>query len=229
LTFAGIHVLCLFMVTADDMAQAHEPGLALLFQRGLELALQIQHDAMAAETAEARARLAVAFHHISRSVRQTAALQMRLAREARRAAREDRDEAARAAGARRDRRDAKVRAAVEELIWTEVEEDDQVDVLTRLNERLEREDLADPDEPVDALIQRIAVEIGLREPPPGAPAPGAGSCREATAGVDAQVGRTLCPATPSPPSAELPLTTLRAGGASDDPDACRDHPWRSSG
>ena len=57
------------MVSTAEIAREQEEGLALLFQRGLELALKVQEDAMTAETADERARLAVAFHRIARGVR----------------------------------------------------------------------------------------------------------------------------------------------------------------
>jgi hypothetical protein len=75
------------MVSAADIARERDEGLKLLFQAGLELSLQVQAHAMAAEPAE-QARLSLTFHRLSRGVRQTAALRMKLAREAERSGRE---------------------------------------------------------------------------------------------------------------------------------------------
>ena len=61
------------MHTPADIAREQDAGLQQLFQAGLELALQVQANAMAAEP-EAQARLSLSFHRLARGVRQTAAL-----------------------------------------------------------------------------------------------------------------------------------------------------------
>ncbi|MDB5417947.1 MAG: hypothetical protein JWP50_1366, partial [Phenylobacterium sp.] len=66
------------MVSAADIAREQDAGLKRLYERGLELAEKMQEDAMAAATADERARLGAAFHRISRGVRQTAALRVKL-------------------------------------------------------------------------------------------------------------------------------------------------------
>src|SRR5207302_3593915 len=89
--FASSPLLCstyVLMHTPADIAREQDAGLQQLFQAGLELALQVQAQAMAAQPAE-QARLGLAFHRLSRGVRQTAALRMKLAREAERAGRDD--------------------------------------------------------------------------------------------------------------------------------------------
>src|SRR4029079_14867681 len=98
------------MTSAADIVRDQEEGLALLFQRGLELALQVQDDAMATETPEERAKLAAAFHRISRGVRQTAPLRARLAGEAKRAERESAAEVVRLDEARTAKRKKQVHA-----------------------------------------------------------------------------------------------------------------------
>jgi hypothetical protein len=196
------------MSTADDLARMHEQGLTLLFQRGLELALRIQEDAMAAEAPEERAKLAVAFHRISRSVRQTAALQMRLAREAKRAEREARDEAAGAAKARVERHGDRVRAAVQRLIWTEAEDDEAVSLIADLDDFLEADALDDDflETPVEAHVARLSEALGLAVAPPAEAADRPAAARPATGLPDF--------------SPEFPRDSFLRGG---------DHPWQGSG
>src|SRR5207302_11371220 len=89
--FASSPLLCstyVLMHTAADIAREQVAGLQQLFQAGLELALQVQAQAMAAQPAE-QARLSLTFHRLSRGVRQTAAPRMQLAREGERAGRDD--------------------------------------------------------------------------------------------------------------------------------------------
>src|SRR5512143_291336 len=105
------------MASTADIVREQEAGLALLFQRGLELALRVQEDAMAAETAAERAALATSFHRVARGVRQTAALRTKLAGDARRAERDEAAEVVRLDQVRVARRQDQVRAAVHRLIW----------------------------------------------------------------------------------------------------------------
>jgi hypothetical protein len=155
------------MLSPADIAQEQDEGLKILFQAGLELALQVQANAMAAEPAE-QARLSLTFHRLSRGVRQTAALRMKLAREAERSGREATDDVIRLDQRRLDKRKAHVKAAVECLIWTEAESHDAIDAL--------KEDLSDlldietqdaetfESEPLDAQIERLARVIGVPTP-----------------------------------------------------------------
>jgi hypothetical protein len=198
----------LFVASTTDTAREQEEGLALLFQRGLELALKIQEDAMAAETADERARLAVAFHRIGRGVRQTAALRTRLAGDARRAEREGQTEVIRLDERRLARRKAQVKATVERLIWTEAETEDAAEALLDHFDTMLGEDdlygrLAEGD--VEMHIARLSAELGLsRTPPPGE---GADTDTSARMPANAKTGEGSEPA-----SAVIP-----------------DHPFRSSG
>ncbi|MDB5417318.1 MAG: hypothetical protein JWP50_737, partial [Phenylobacterium sp.] len=128
------------MVSATDIAHEQDEGLQLLFQRGLELALKIQDDAMEAETADERARLGSAFHRISRGVRQTAALRAKLAGHVTRGEREQAAEVLSLETARVARRKAQVKATVERLIWTETETQEREDHLCDLLETFLDED-----------------------------------------------------------------------------------------
>jgi hypothetical protein len=151
------------MRSVDDLASELDEGLKLLFQAGLELSLAVQANAMTAEPAD-QAKLSLTFHRLARGVRQTAALRMRLAREAERAGREETAEVIQLDKARTEARKTRVRAAVERLIWTEVEPDERDDFIEVLGERLDALDIADPDEALDVLIPRIAKDIGLASP-----------------------------------------------------------------
>jgi hypothetical protein len=147
-----------------DMMERHARLLGRYADQAAMLAEGLCAAAMAAETAEQKQSLTLAFHRMGRTLRQTLALEAKLRRDARRDARLDEDRADKVAQARTAARRDRVRNAVEQLIWTEAE-DEQVDFLTLLNQRLDGHDLADPDEPVEALIQRVAAEIGLEVPP----------------------------------------------------------------
>jgi hypothetical protein len=152
------------MSSAADIANEQDEGLKLLFQAGLELALQVQANAMAAEPAE-QARLSLTFHRLSRGVRQTAALRMKLAREAERSGREVAADVIQLDQRRLDKRKAHVKAAVECLIWTEAESADAIDALKEdLSDLLDIETQDAPtfeSEPLDAQIERLARVIGV--------------------------------------------------------------------
>jgi len=154
------------MPSAADIAAEMDPGLKALFQAGLELSLQLQADAMCADSAEERSKLALSFHRMSRSVRQTAALRMKIAREAERSGREASAEVVRLETVRLAKRRRHVKAEVESLIWSEAEADE-----TEQHLRSELEDLLEIEsqdedtflgEPAEAQIQRLAHRIGLK-------------------------------------------------------------------
>ena len=192
------------MASTGDIAREQEEGLALLFQRGLELALKIQEDAMAAETADERARLGGAFHRIARGVRQTAALRARLAADARRGEREDQAEVIRLDERRVAKRRAQVKATVERLIWTEAEGEDAADTLLDDLETLLAEDelygrLAEGE--VEAHVARLREELGLSP--------------------------TAHPSEGDQSSADVPAVA-RSGERPDRPPVIPDHPFRSS-
>jgi hypothetical protein len=90
------------MSTPAEMQERHGAMLAELAELGLSLARDLHAAALAAETPAERQGLATAFHRISRSVRQTMALEAKLERDARRAEREDPQFARKAAEQRRE-------------------------------------------------------------------------------------------------------------------------------
>jgi hypothetical protein len=195
------------MVSPTDIAREQEEGLALLFQRGLELALKVQEDAMAAEAADERARLAVAFHRIARGVRQTAALRTRLADDARRAERETQTEVVRLDERRIARRKAQVKATVERLIWTEAESEDAAEALLDDLETVLGEDdlygrLAEGE--VEMHIARLSEALGLSRTPP-------------SGGADTSAASARLPALAETDEGSEPAAVIP------------DHPFRSSG
>jgi len=171
------------------MAEAHEQALGILADRTLKLALHLQEQAMDVEDPDQKVRLSTAFHRVGRGLRQTLALQARMAREARRGA----AEAVQAAAVEDDARRAKaipekkqaVRRAVERLVWTEYErgEDEADQILDDLNEFLDAEAFEPGflETPTDVIVSRLArtLELPLSAPsdadadgPAGGPSPG---------------------------------------------------------
>jgi hypothetical protein len=165
------------MGETDAILAEQQEGLHRLFQAGLELALQVQADAMAAEAPEDRARLATAFHRLSRGVRQTAGLQARLAAGAVRALRETREASDRARAACVEHRKDELRAEINRRLWSEAEPDELIE--DRLEVILEAEAFAPdfPGRPLETLMARIAAEMGvdLPSPPAGEGGPRSGS------------------------------------------------------
>jgi hypothetical protein len=162
------------MRAASDIAAEMDEGLKALFQAGLELSLQMQADALAADKPQERARLALAFHRLSRSVRQTAALRMRLAREAERSVHEARTGALQLEEARRKRRKAHLKGAISALVWTEYEpQDAEAEALLErldgvLDAQAETEDFleTEPQAQIEALRQAIGFEPSAPPAPP---------------------------------------------------------------
>ena len=146
------------------MAARHAEGLGELARMGLEIARKLHGAVMAAETPEEVERLSGAFHRMSRSVRQSFALEARLERDRQRALAEDRraaDERRAAAVAQRRRLAG---AELERLVWTENERPDSGISRSRAGERLNQE-AADEDRflegAVEDLVIRILRDIGL--------------------------------------------------------------------
>lgn len=168
------------MYDAMEMAERHGRMLTRLAERALALAERVQEQALAAidaEDAKAAAELGLTFHRVSRSVRQTIALEARLVRDA---ARADRDAAVEAERRRtailRDpaamvRRKAALQDAVEKVIWTEREGEEAEDLLDRLETRLAAAGCDDDLylAPLGHHIARLCADLGLPIPAPPAP------------------------------------------------------------
>jgi hypothetical protein len=151
------------MDLAETMAERHGRMLARVGELSLALAEDVQAAAIATPEADEKAKLAVAFQRMARSVRQAIALEARLvrdqARDTREAAREADADGARAAETRK----RQVRADVERQIYCEIDAREAADWLADLDERLEEEALYDGflDEPVETHIARLAENLGL--------------------------------------------------------------------
>ena len=151
------------MSDPTGMADRHSAMLAQLAERAMALACALQERALAAETPAEMRDLALAFHRISRTVRQSVALEAKLVRDQARAAREDRADAAQLAVARTERRVDQIRAAVRRDIREVHYGFDADNLEAEFDERLEAEALDDGflDEPIEAQIARLCADLGL--------------------------------------------------------------------
>jgi len=156
----------------DVLPCRREEMLGLLAERALALACAVQQRALEAETPQEMAALSVAFVKLSRSVRQSIALHARLESDRQRGDRQQQAVAPPSAPTPVERKGARVRRAVERLVWDEYDRDDSGEeetafsLLDDLNDRLE--ELAEADDflttDVDVLIVELAAELGLKPP-----------------------------------------------------------------
>jgi hypothetical protein len=161
-------------MTADEaQARLQDDALAQLLELGMSAARESHARLMASQDAKALADCALAFNRVSRSVRQTIALQAKVARARRQLERDDATEVRRDAEARAFRRKAQVKATVERLIWTEAEADDfgetQAErLIDHLDDLVSEDALYDgfADQPVETYIARICHDLGVAVPPP---------------------------------------------------------------
>ena len=155
------------MTDSTNMAERHAPILAELAQLGLSLARAAHAEVLAAETPAAKAEMTLAFHRISRSVRQTLALETKLQRDRLLMQREVRAEAVSQQDKAVYRRRSQVRLAVERAIWTEAEGQEAERLFSDLDDILEEEVLYDSftADPVEAHVDRIRVALGLTTSP----------------------------------------------------------------
>jgi hypothetical protein len=167
------------------IAEAQEQALGIFADAVLQLALHIQQEALEAEDLDQKVRAAGAVHQLGRGLRQTIALQAKLAREAR--ADVSRAPAPKApaepptpqAIAVRRRRDWLTRG-VERCVWNEYDREDEAEEFTGdslLEDFAERLDdlMADPEaflalDPCDLLVQ-LCKDLGLKPPEFYPPAP----------------------------------------------------------
>jgi hypothetical protein len=187
LTPAEINVLVLFMHAAT-MAEAQEQALGIFADAVLKLALHIQQQALEAEDLDQKARAAGAVHRLGRGLRQTMALQAKLARDARREAAELQPETEppekpapldpKTVAVRR-RRDWLTRG-VERCVWNEYDREDEAEEFTAeslledLHERL-ADITADPEAflalDADELLVQLCKDLGVTPPEFRPPAP----------------------------------------------------------
>ena len=176
------------------MDEAQDQALGIFADALLKLALHIQQEALAAEDLDQKVRLAGAVHRLGRGLRQTVALQAKLARDARAEAakppaaptpppaREPTTPPDAKTIAVRRRRDWLTRG-VERCVWNEYEAGDEAgeftgeSLLEDFHERL-ADIMADPDaflalDP-DTLVVQLCQELSLTPPkfhPPAPPVP----------------------------------------------------------
>lgn len=172
------------MSSDGDITERHARILGRLSELGLELAERIAMDALTAETPQARAEFSRAFHTVSRSVRQSVALEAKLvAAQKREGERAPREEAPLQAGAaepedlsrfrdegRIAQRQDEARTAVQRVIWSEAEDEEQDYLFDLLDQRLGiygRSPTYGMD-PLDAHIAFLCAQLGL--PPEAAQA-----------------------------------------------------------
>jgi hypothetical protein len=154
----------LFVDNPSDMAERHGRILARLSELGLSLAETVHERALSAETPAQTAELGLAFHRISRSVRQTLALEAKLERDRQQELAQDRAKAQGGAWEVARRREVQVRLAMERAILDERDDDEVEDLLDVLRERLELESIAGgfaADTPVEAHIARLRADLRL--------------------------------------------------------------------
>lgn len=155
----------MFMTSGNDMAERHARAFAELSELGMALARDLQARALAAADDDTAQALGRAFHAVARTVRQTMALEARLARDAVRHAREA-AEAAEIAGRDRPARSEKRRAEIREVlvrhIWTEAENEDIGLELTWAMDEMLKDAMVSTtflDRPLEVWIEKIRGEI----------------------------------------------------------------------
>ena len=158
--------------TDAEMTERHARALAELAELCLASARDLAARQAVAEDPADAAVLASALHKVGRSARQCLALEARLVRDAQRALREDRDDAAKQRTVQTQVRRAKVKSALNQLVWNEYEGDEAEAWEMAVGESLDDEELVDSftTEPLDAQVERIRKSIGLGKPAP-APEP----------------------------------------------------------
>ena len=157
LTARARYVLFLFMSTDGDMRERHGRVLAELAEAGMAMVRRLSEAMQRTNDVQTQAQLGLAFHRVSRAVRQTMALEFRLAQDARR---EDRGAAA-PARPTPPAEAAPPRPPAERTGWNEYESDDSNEALDELDALLEAEDfdLDAVHEAVETCIARIRHDL----------------------------------------------------------------------
>jgi hypothetical protein len=188
------------MSAPDDMAERHSRALAELTELGLSLARALHEKAVTADDPKLANDFALGFQRVSRSVRQSMALEAKLERDRRRAAAEVRDypasrqaEQARALARETFARKSELRNQVRALLWEEYERFDfPEEVEAAFTRHIDQEAalggfLAEPvEDQCDRLFERLRAV--LERAGAGGAGPGVGTGPEAEAaprGADA--------------------------------------------
>jgi hypothetical protein len=155
------------MTDAAHIERLQDEALAQLLELGMEAAREAHARLMASEDSKALADCALAFNRVSRSVRQTAALQAKVARARKHRDRDDATDAQRADAVRISRRKDQVKATVERLIWTEAEGGEAERLESHLEDLVAEDALYDGflAQPVEIYIARLRQDLGLSAEP----------------------------------------------------------------
>ena len=151
LTAGPIHILCLFMSEPIEPTWRHDLILNEIAGLCLNVARDLSRCAEDTDNPERKVKLAGALHQMCRSIRQTLALQARLARHVRREGQK-----------RAEVRKARVRSGLKQLIWTEHEPAETPELEARLERLLDAEPETLAKGSVEAHIQRLSKLLGVR-------------------------------------------------------------------
>jgi len=141
-----------------DMSERHGRVLAELAEAGMVMVRRLSDAMLATDDVQTQAQIGLAYHRVSRAVRQTMALEFRLAQEARR---EDRGAAPPKPKPVAPPEPHAPRPSAERVGWNEYERDDSDEALDALDVLLEAEelDLEAVREAVEASMARIRADI----------------------------------------------------------------------
>jgi hypothetical protein len=149
---------------AQSIAERQGAILAELSELGLSLARDLQARALRAEDDSAARDLALAFHAVARTLRQTLALETRLAREHAADLRQHELDEDRRRPMRVLDRKSLIRNAVSPLIWNESEEEGDSDGLFDDLEEYLHQAACSPtflEDPIEPYIAKIRTALGL--------------------------------------------------------------------
>jgi hypothetical protein len=154
------------MSTQGDIAERHARILGRFAELSASLAEHLHDEVLAAETAQDKRDLTLAFHRVTRSGRQTLALEAKLARDRKLEITAGLARAEAIARAPVERRKAQISAALERLIWHEAEHDEALGLQLKLGELMDEEDLHDgyAEGAVEDHIRRLCLALGLAGP-----------------------------------------------------------------
>lgn len=218
------------MSTDGDMRERHGRVLAELAEAGMAMVRRLSESIQRTDDAQTQAQLGLAFHRVSRAVRQTMALEFRLAHDI---GREDRGAAAparptppaeAASPEAPPPKPASPRAPAERTGWSEYESGDADESLDELDALLEAEDfdLDAVHEAVEACIARIRHDLAA-EPAPAE----AGILESAAASAPGRAGPPLAGPGPGERRSGLMGATALARPLVAAPRPAA-HAWRSS-
>lgn len=152
------------MSTSLPPDDPYAPYLQEIAGMSVSLARNLQERALAAEDNDQAARLASAFHKVTRGLRQTIALHAKLAQDHARSEREARPERDRLHKAKVSERHTRLHRVLQKVIWDEAESPETADeMIGDLFEILREEADGETflDEPIEAQVDRVRLALGL--------------------------------------------------------------------